>query len=173
MPVRSFKVYTCTTAVQPLLGTTLQTAAIASQTGANTLLVGDTSMFVGSDSVNIVPASGSTAPWESTQVTVLSATTMTATLRNNHNAGDFVVLSWPCSNVQVMPVGAHTPTSSVWIGTGATPTVTTAGTNAFWDLFYNGAYNPQMAIYDSDNTSNYWVISASGMAYYLPSSKQG
>ena len=172
MPLRCFKPYTVTTVAQPLISTTLSAAITGNDATTQTVPVADSSMFVNSDTVNMSAVTGGPSTELAVQIQVLSATTVSGVFKKNHASGEYMILSYPCMNTNVVSVGLHTLTASVFLGFG--PVLpTTVGVNAFWDLSANGNWAPPMALYDSDNTANYWIIAASGTQYYLPSAKQG
>jgi len=169
MPVpRTFKVFTCGTSAQPLIGTTLSSAITAHPETAQTIPVADSSMFVNSDTVLIVPASGGVPVYEyPVQIQVVSATQIRAVFTKPHNSGDFVILSFPCANVPVQCVKSSPPTSSIFLGN--TANLTTSGAGAFYDVGLSLYFQPPASGWtNADNTSNYWIIAASGTQSYLP-----
>lgn len=169
--IRAFKPYSVGTTAQPLIGTTA-TTAFKKSPNSQTIVVGDSSMFKNSDSINTMPAAGGVASEIAVQIQVLTATTISGIFNKDHAAGEFIVLNYPCSNVQVQAVNANPLTASLFLGGGYAPP-TTAGVNAFYDLFLSLYYSGPPGFTNSDNTANYWVISASGTGYYLPSAVQG
>ena len=167
--VRCFAPISCSTTVEPLFGTTLGQAIRPNAMVAQTVNVGNTThLFRASDSVNIVPASGSTAPLETAvQIQVVNSTQVSAIFQKPHAAGDFMVLSYPCSNIMVQAVNAHPPTSSIWLS--CEEDVDASGNGAFHDLLLTLFYSGPAGVLCSDNTANYWILAASGTQYALPS----
>jgi len=173
MPVpRSFRPYTVGTTPLPMFGTTLTDPVNGDPNNAQTVAVGDSSMFLKTDTMNVVPATGSTAQQELAiqVISVPGSTSVRAIFNKDHAAGDFAVLSWPCQNIMVQAVTAHPLTTSLFLC--STQSATVAGVGAFYDLYQSLFYSGPAGFADSDNTANYWTISASGTAYFLPSATQ-
>lgn len=169
--IRCFKPYTVAQTAQPLIGTT-STNAFNRSENAQSILVADSSMFLNSDTIDMVPAAGGAATELSVQIQVVDATHIKGVFNRNHLAGEYVVLNFPCMNIQVQAVNANPLTASTFLGTNrAVPT--TAGVNAFYDLFLSLYYSGPPAFSNCDNTANYWIIAASGTQYFLPSAVQG
>lgn len=168
---RAFKPLTVTTAAQPLIGTTLTTAITGNGLTAQTVTVADSSIFNNSDTVLMYPAAGGTPTELAVQIQVVDSTHVKGIFTKAHAAGEWLVLSWPCSNIQIQGIGTAPITASVFIGT-TKKVPTTAGVNAFYDLSLSLYYTGPPGQVNSDNTANYWIISASGTQTYLPSAIQ-
>jgi hypothetical protein len=167
---RCFKPYSCTTVAQPLIATTLTNQVVGNDLISQTVVVGDSSMFVNSDTVLMV-STGGTSTELAIQVQVVSPTSVSGIFKKNHAAGEYMVLSFPCQNIMVQGVNANPLTASLFLGVSkALPT--TAGANAFHDLFLTLFYQGPAGFADCDNTANYWCVASSGSQYYLPSAVQ-
>jgi hypothetical protein len=173
--VRCFAPLAVTTTVEPLFGTTLGQAVKADGLNAQTVTVGNTSfLFRNNDTAVVFPATPTgqadappVASETAIQLQVVSSTQVKAIFQRAHSAGDFLVLSHPCSNIMVQAVNANPPSASIWLS--CLQTVTTAGVGAFHDLLLTLFYSGPPGVLVADNTSNYWTIAASGTQYCLPS----
>lgn len=172
---RGFGVQSTTSVVQPMFGVTLSSNVGVAQPPGQTssvMIVASNTIFQTNDQVNILPgASSTTKPEYRVQIQVTNATTITGVLQWPHNTGDYVVLDYPCQNVMVQSVAAHTLTNSLFLACSTAATNT--GGYAFWDLNVTNPYLGPSGFGNADNTSNYWVIAASATTqYFLASAVQ-
>ena len=178
---RVFKFQTAGGTAQPLIATTL-TAAITpctiatatSGTAGQSIAVADSSIFQVGDFVNIIPVAGSTTPARETQVPITAIPDGTHIVALNsapHNSGDWVQLWWPCAQVRVQEQKSNPPAGSLFIGVDGT--VTTAGDYSFEDIAVDFTFLSPIRYNNSDNVSNYWIISSSGSPKYLVSLWEG
>ena len=171
---RCFKIFTATTVAQPLIATTLTAAIRGSGLTAQNALVVDSSMFVNSDTVNLASVSAGVimSTEKAVQVQVVDGTTIKGIFAKDHAAGEFVILSWPCQNIMVQVDKSNVPAGSLFLGSNPQKVPTVAGANAFHDLALTLFYSGPQGFADADNTQNYWIISSTATAGYLPSAVQ-
>jgi hypothetical protein len=174
---RTFAFQSVGTGAIPLLSTTLATDILAcapdtasSGYAGQSVQVADSSIYQVGDFVDLLPAVGSTTPKPEYQVPVTHIPDGTHIVIFNsapHNAGDFVALWWPCSQIRVQTSLASPPAASLFLGT--TSALDATGADAFDDLAVDVTFVTPIRFDNSDSPSNYWIISTSGTAKYKPS----